>query len=202
MRSDIRPSRIRPLAALLGLAVVVAACSSTGGGAYSAPGTAASAAPAAAASAPAAAASAKASGGGKYGSSSSDGYGTPASAAPAASAASGGGEAYAVAVASGALGSYLTGENGLTLYTFKPDSANTSTCSGDCATNWPPFAVTVADTLKPDSGITGKLTTFARADGTMQVAYNGAPLYYFAGDSAAGDANGQGLANKWYVAAP
>ena len=195
MRSDIRPSRIRPLAALLGLAVVVAACSSTGGGAYSAPAAAASVAPAAAASTPA-------SGGGKYGSSSSDGYGTPASGAPAASAASGGGEAYAVAVASGALGSYLTGENGLTLYTFKPDSANTSTCSGDCATNWPPFAVTATDTLKPGAGISGKLTTFARADGTLQVAYNGAPLYYFAGDSAAGDANGQGLGDKWYVAAP
>jgi len=188
--------RIRLLAGLFGLVVIVTACSSGGGSAYSVPAAAASAAPAAAASAP------PPSGGGKYGSSGSDGYGTKASAAPAASAPSSGGEAYKVAVASGTVGSYLTGENGLTLYTFKPDSANTSTCSGDCATNWPPFAVTVADTLKPDSGITGKLTTFARADGTMQVAYNGAPLYYFAGDSAAGDANGQGLANKWYVAAP
>ena len=196
MRSDSGHPRIRPLAGLLGLVVIVAACSSGGGSAYSVPAAAASAAPAAAASA------SPASGGGKYGSSGSDGYGTPASAAPAASAASGGGEAYEVAVASGAVGSFLTGENGLTLYTFKPDSPNTSTCSGDCATNWPPFVVTATDTLKPDSGITGKLTTFARADGTMQVAYNGAPLYYFAGDSAAGDANGQGLADKWYVAAP
>jgi len=195
MRSDSGHPRIRPLAGLLGLVVIVAACSSGGGSAYSVPADAASAAPAAAASA------APASGGGKYGSSGSDDYGTLASPTPAASEGSGG-EGYEVAVASGAVGSYLTGENGLTLYTFKPDSANTSTCSGDCATNWPPFAVTVADTLKLDSGITGKLTSFARADGTMQVAYNGAPLYYFAGDNAAGDANGQGLADKWYVAAP
>ena len=195
MRSDSGHPRIRPLAGLLGLVVIVAACSSGGGSAYSVPAAAASAAPAAAASA------SPASGGGKYGSSGSDDYGTPASPTPAASEGSGG-EGYEVAVASGAVGSYLTGENGLTLYTFKPDSANTSTCSGDCATNWPPFAVTVADTLKLDSGITGKLTSFARADGTMQVAYNGAPLYYFAGDSAAGDANGQGLGDKWYVAAP
>lgn len=196
MRSDHGHPRIRRLAGLAGLVVIVAACSSGGGSANSTPAAAASAALGAAASA------APASGGGKYASSPSDGYGTQASDSPVASAASGDGEAFEVAVASGAVGSYLTGENGLTLYTFKPDSANTSTCSGDCATNWPPFAVTAADTLKPDSGITGKLTTFARADGTMQVAYNGAPLYYFAGDSAAGDANGQGLADKWYVAAP
>ena len=195
MRFDKSHRRIRRLAGLAGFAVIVAACSSAGGSAYSAPGAAASPAPAAVASA------APASGGGKYGSSGSDDYGTPASPTPAASEGSGG-EGYEVAVASGAAGSYLTGENGLTLYTFKPDSANTSTCSADCATNWPPFVVTAADTLKPDSGITGKLTTFARADGTMQVAYNGAPLYYFAGDSAAGDTNGQGLADKWYVAAP
>ncbi len=45
-------------------------------------------------------------------------------------------------------------------------------------------------------------TTFARPDGTMQVAYNGRPLYYFKNDAIAGDTNGQGIVGNWYVAAP
>ena len=35
----------------------------------------------------------------------------------------------------------------------------------------------------------------------MQVAYDGRPVYYFVGDAAAGDVNGQGLNGVWYVAA-
>ena len=50
--------------------------------------------------------------------------------------------------------------------------------------------------------MTGTLTTFARPDGKMQVAYNGVPLYYFAADTKAGDTTGQGKAGKWFVASP
>ena len=50
--------------------------------------------------------------------------------------------------------------------------------------------------------MTGSLTTFARPDGTMQVAINGIPLYYFAGDTKAGDTTGQGKSGKWFVASP
>jgi predicted lipoprotein with Yx(FWY)xxD motif len=142
---------------------------------------------------------------------SSSGASTAASAAAAAStapsaapsaAASGGAETYTVAVANGAVGAFLTGEDGKTLYTFKPDSANTSTCTDTCAQNWPPFTVTAADTLAAGAGVTGKLTSFARPDGSMQVAYNGIPLYYYAGDTKAGDATGQGKNDKWFVASP
>ena len=48
----------------------------------------------------------------------------------------------------------------------------------------------------------GKLTTFARKDGSMQVAYNGSPLYYYAADKAAGDTNGQGVGDVWFIAQP
>jgi predicted lipoprotein with Yx(FWY)xxD motif len=146
---------------------------------------------------------------------------TPAMTAPAASSAGGGrgdydygtgGEAspspvtgagaIQVGTASGSLGTWLTGPDGRTLYTFEPDSPNTSTCVDDCAQAWPPFTITAADSLEAGDGITGKLTTFERPDGTLQVAYEGAPLYYFASDTGPGDTNGQGLGDRWFVAAP
>jgi predicted lipoprotein with Yx(FWY)xxD motif len=125
----------------------------------------------------------------------------PASAAPA-SASAATAETYEIKVASGAPGSYLTGKDGKTLYVFKNDTAGKSTCSGDCAATWPPFTVESKDQLKPDSGVTGTLDVVARDDGTMQVTDKGAPLYYYSGDTKAGDTKGQGLFGKWFVANP
>ena len=189
--------RLSLAAGLVGAIVLVAACSSAGG-ASTAPSSAPSAAPSVAASAEP---SASAAAGGKGGYGGGD-YGGTASASPAASTASGG-ETYTIAVSSSTLGKFLTGEDGKTLYTFKADTANTSNCGpGACADNWPALFVDDSDTLKAGAGVTGALTTFTRSDGKKQAAYNGAPLYYFVGDSKAGDTNGQGVANKWYVAAP
>ena len=193
---------IRPFAALAGLLLIVSACTGSGG-ASTAPTIAAAptvaSSPVAVPVASTAVASAKAPAGGRYGG--GDAYGSPAASGPAASAAAGG-KTYEVAAATGTVGSYLTGEGGKTLYTFKPDSANTSTCTAGCATAWPAFTASAQDTLKAGAGVSGKLTTFARPDGTMQVAYNGAPLYYFSGDAKAGETNGQGVGGKWFVAAP
>ena len=124
------------------------------------------------------------------------------SSAPSAAASGGAGETYTVAVANGSVGAFLTGEDGKTLYVFTPDSANTSTCTDTCAQTWPPFTVSASDTLVPGAGVTGKLTTFARPDGTMQVAINGLPLYYYSGDTKAGDTTGQGKFGKWFVESP
>jgi len=107
-----------------------------------------------------------------------------------------------VAVANGAVGAFLTGPNGMTLYTFAADSANTTACTGACATKWPPFVLQGTATVKAGDGVTGTLATFARPDGAMQVTYNGIPLYYYSGDTKAGDTNGQGLFGKWFVASP
>ncbi len=112
------------------------------------------------------------------------------------------GEAHTVNVATTDLGTFLTGEDGKTLYYFANDTApGVSTCEGGCITNWPLFTVEEGDTVVAGEGVTGVLATFPRADGTMQVSYDGRPLYYFAGDQAAGDVNGQGRGDVWYVAA-
>jgi predicted lipoprotein with Yx(FWY)xxD motif len=126
----------------------------------------------------------------------------PSAAASAEGSAAAGGEAYVVASATGSVGPYLTGEDGKTLYIFTPDSANTTTCVDKCAASWPPFVVESDDTLKAGDGVSGTLTTFARPDGKMQVAYNGIPLYYFAKDTKAGDTTGQGVGGKWFAATP
>jgi predicted lipoprotein with Yx(FWY)xxD motif len=100
------------------------------------------------------------------------------------------------------LGTFLTGEDGKTLYYFANDTApGVSTCEGDCVTNWPLVSLEAGETVVAGEGVTGVLATFTRADGTVQVAYDGRPLYYFAADQAAGDVAGQGRGDVWWVAA-
>lgn len=100
------------------------------------------------------------------------------------------------------VGDYVTGENGLALYIFTPDAAapGKSVCNGDCATNWPPLVVDDLADVAAGEGITGELGTVTRDDGTTQVTLGGNPLYYFKGDAAAGDTNGQGLNDVWWLA--
>lgn len=94
------------------------------------------------------------------------------------------------------LGSYVTGEDGKALYVFLPDEGDKSKCNGECATNWPPLTGDVA----AGDGVTGEIGAITRDDGTTQVTLGGAPLYYFIGDVAAGEVNGQGLQDVWYLA--
>jgi predicted lipoprotein with Yx(FWY)xxD motif len=173
--------------AAIPLILVLAACSS-GGGATSAPTTPASQPPAVASTAPSTASSAAPS------------TGTAASASAETT------DAYALKVAagSGAVTNYLTGEDGKTLYMFKNDTADSgkSTCNGGCASTWPPFTVDSLDEVKPDAAVTGELALVTRDDGTKQVSYKGTPVYYYSGDTKAGDTNGQGFAGKWFVVNP
>ena len=97
------------------------------------------------------------------------------------------------------LGSFLTDAKGMTLYLYTKDTPNTSTCYDQCATAWPPLYDTGNLTLP--AGVGGTLGTTTRTDGKKQVTYNGLPLYYFAGDTAAGMTNGSAIAN-WGVATP
>jgi predicted lipoprotein with Yx(FWY)xxD motif len=83
----------------------------------------------------------------------------------------------------------LTDAKGLTLYWFVPDTATRSACYGTCAAYWPP--VTGPATAGP--GVAGALSTINRSDGSVQAVYDGHPLYTYIGDTAPGQANGNGI---------
>jgi predicted lipoprotein with Yx(FWY)xxD motif len=98
------------------------------------------------------------------------------------------------------LGPILAGVGGKTLYVLTKDSSGTSTCTGTCATTWPPFTLAAGGSAVAGSGVTGTIGTIMRPDGSTQVAINGQPLYYYSGDAAAGDTNGEGTNGVWFVA--
>jgi len=97
------------------------------------------------------------------------------------------------------LGAYLTGLNGMTLYLYTKDTPDTTVCYSSCATNWPPLTVAPGATITGPSGATATFATITRTDGTSQVTYNHWPLYYYAGDSKAGDVTGQNVGKVWFV---
>ncbi len=100
------------------------------------------------------------------------------------------------------VGNVLVGPKGMTLYMYTKDTADTSTCYDKCATNWPPLLVDSADAIVPGVNLPGKIGTTTRTDNTIQVTYNGMPLYYWAKDVAIGDATGEAVGKVWYTVAP
>lgn len=87
----------------------------------------------------------------------------------------------------------LTNKEGRTLYTFDKDSEGKSNCNAACLAMWPAFVVgnaALADT---------KFSIVKRDDGVLQWAYQGSPLYLYAGDSKAEEVNGDGKGGVWHV---
>ena len=132
---------------------------------------------------------------------SSNGGGTPAA---GASSAAGSGSAMTIETHTGSAGTFLTDGSGRSVYMFAKDGMNASACDGACASAWPP--VTTAGSPAASGGAkSSDLGTLTRSNGTKQVTYNGHALYYFAGDSSAGQTNGQGVNGfgaKWWLVAP
>jgi len=97
----------------------------------------------------------------------------------------------------------VASSNGMTVYTFAKDVANsgTSACTGACLTKWPALTVPAGSTPAGASDVTGKLGTITRADdGSAQVTYNGLPLYFYSGDKAPGDS--KGIYTNWVAVKP
>jgi len=99
------------------------------------------------------------------------------------------------------LGRILVNSRGHTLYLFLKDRNGRSACSGTCARFWPPLLSRGRPTAGP--GVKPSLLgTTSRSNGTLQVTYNGHPLYSYALDKRTGQTNGEGSSNfgaKWYA---
>lgn len=136
--------------------------------------------------------------GGGYGSGQSSG----AASAPPAVTSSTPAAGADLRVAQTSLGSVVVDARGRTAYYFDHDKAGsgTSTCSGDCLAAWP--AIAPAGKTPTVDGVSAKVGTITRDDGTLQITLDGRPVYEFVKDSAPGDVTGQGVGGVWYVVAP
>ncbi|MEU1601097.1 hypothetical protein ABZ468_52545 [Streptomyces sp. NPDC005708] len=95
------------------------------------------------------------------------------------------------------LGTVLVDGGGRTLYLFTEDGKNTNSmdCDAACLKLWPPMK----GKPKAGDGVDAALISTTRGSSRMQVTYAGHPLYYYAGDRAAGDVKGQGIDGIWYA---
>ena len=134
-------------------------------------------------------------------------YGSSASASSggrnpgAASTPGSSGPSATVGMRTTALGRVLVDGSGRTLYLFEADKGTASSCYDACAGVWPPLTATGMPAA--GAGVNQSLlTTSPRKDGSMEVVYNGHPLYYFISDKQPGDTTGQALSSfgaGWYV---
>jgi len=90
----------------------------------------------------------------------------------------------------------LVDANGMTVYTFDKDTANSgkSVCNGPCAKLWPPVA--------PMGMPAAPYSTVTRDDGSAQLAYQGKPLYLYEADKKAGYRTGDNFKDVWHVVKP
>jgi predicted lipoprotein with Yx(FWY)xxD motif len=172
-------NRTSALVALAGASALIAGCGSSGT-TTSGAGTPASATNA---------------GGGPYGAATSG-----------STSASGAGGTALAAKTNSKLGTIVAaGPKHLTVYMFLADTAGKPTCSGACASVWPPVPAGSGSAAVSGGLQASKVGTVTRSDGTKQLTYAGHPLYYFASDSSESDAGGEGVNGfgaLWYAVAP
>jgi predicted lipoprotein with Yx(FWY)xxD motif len=178
-------SRRNPtLIVLMAIAALIAAACSTTGASASPSAAAPTASPSAASEAPSASAS--------------DAPSESAAASPSAAA-----DATVVVGTFTDAEWIVAGSNGMTVYTFTKDTKDSgkSACTGGCLGTWPALTVAAGETPTGGDGVTGKLGTITREDdGTLQVTYNGLPLYFFKNDKAPGDT--AGIYENWEAVKP
>lgn len=190
--------------ALLGL-LVIAGCGG-GGSSSSSGGSTGGGAEAASETASAGGGAYGGGGGGESAAASEESASKEAAAKPAASTsgASGGAVMVIKVGKAGDLGSVITDSAGMTVYDFHKDKGTTSSCYGACEGAWPPV-ITSGEAKAAGGAQSSLLGTTKRKDGTLQVTYNGHPLYTFVGDKKPGEANGNDFSEfgaEWYALEP
>jgi predicted lipoprotein with Yx(FWY)xxD motif len=123
---------------------------------------------------------------------------------PASSGDSGGAAGVVSAAEVGDLGTILVTAGGMTLYDFHKDQGDRSSCYGACAAAWPPL-LTEGNPQAQGAADRSMLGTTRRKDGTVQVTYNGRPLYTYVADQKPGEANGNDVDQfgaEWYALQP
>ena len=96
-------------------------------------------------------------------------------------------------------GTHLVDAGGRSLYLFTLDDDRNSACEGPCEDAWPPL---LGDPVAGDGVDQALLGKVERSNGSIQVMYAGHPLYRYSGDAAAGDTNGQGFNDVWFLVGP
>jgi predicted lipoprotein with Yx(FWY)xxD motif len=92
------------------------------------------------------------------------------------------------------VGRVIVDAQGRTLYRFTAEAQGRPVCTGACVATWPPATVSAA------AGLPAHVATVRRPDGgKLQLTYDGHPLYRYAGDRSAADANGEGVGGQWYA---
>ena len=94
---------------------------------------------------------------------------------------------------------YVVAKNGMTLYTFDKDQKGVSTCKSACADLWPAYVVDMRAPLSVSDEVKGLLSSTTQADGSLQLTYDGMPLYFYKNDTKVGDMNGDGLNKVWHI---
>jgi predicted lipoprotein with Yx(FWY)xxD motif len=93
------------------------------------------------------------------------------------------------------LDKFRADKDGFTLYIYDNDALNNSACNNEkCISTWPPLLADNA--AKPE----GMLSLIKRVEGDNQWSYKGKPLYFFKGDNAPAETNGDNVLNVWHIA--
>jgi len=107
-------------------------------------------------------------------------------------------------VKSSSFGRVLFDGRGYVLYAFTRDAKGRSACYGACAKAWPVYYA--KGMLRVGTGLKRSLLgTTRRRDGRLQITYAGRPLYYYVGDTKAGQIRCQNVAEfggTWLVVRP
>ncbi|MGH7911096.1 MAG: COG4315 family predicted lipoprotein [Candidatus Dormibacteraceae bacterium] len=122
-------------------------------------------------------------------------------ATPAASSGSASTVKTATATVQGKSETILVNGQGLTLYYYTPDKDMSVTCTGGCASAWPPVTAG-SSPQSPISGVSGTFGSDPNPAGGSVVTYNGWPLYTYARDTGAGQTSGQSVGGVWFIATP